>query len=608
MNATRERSRSDPHESTLDKLDDCPPALSKRHHHRSVDRIWPPALEVKLARLSMDEGPCIGPHIIPPPPPVPFHTPSSELERDAYTDSRLEPIQEGQAISTTISPLHTSSGLGAPAMSSGSTTFLSDKRRNSILGPLSPSSTFQMDRHLFHQYTHPPHIDVQYRKRCKSMSPRGDKRFNIILYNDHGEKSMVGSQHIPMFSPPLRNIRTSVTTPEEPTKYGEDLFHRSTSEFQEHLEYLVKTRAPPQLTMPRPQSYQHAEESCEKGHCGREVKEHRMDQVRQKHDRVKDVDGENGLNQSPLEHIPSCNRSSQPPVSPMRKNPLSAASTPSSRTNSRQSSPTRLCSRQSLQRSNHDVQLDHSLAIQQQLQPEVHTTETDGWKMSPTFMDNPERRRYSLVADDQEGHNDFIQGAYERMSKPSSPNILDISIPNDQDHWRSPTLSTLGSQPTSRARSPSSPRLRPTAPSGLSTGTTIAMAMSTRRSRPPGVGLARSRHQALFRETEDELAMVAVEQAEEETEIDMRVEIPLIEAHDEISLQDIWQMEDEERNDRMKGEGNDSSTGQKCDTIHVSLMKGEEHAHEEARLIQDILDGNYPPPPHHHHDHRQQHL
>ncbi|KAF9581996.1 hypothetical protein BGW38_000799 [Lunasporangiospora selenospora] len=31
------------------------PERTKRHHRRSVDRIWPPALEVKIARLALDE-------------------------------------------------------------------------------------------------------------------------------------------------------------------------------------------------------------------------------------------------------------------------------------------------------------------------------------------------------------------------------------------------------------------------------------------------------------------------------------------------------------------------------------------------------------------------
>ncbi|KAG0094543.1 hypothetical protein BGZ93_007088 [Podila epicladia] len=48
------------------------PTIPQRHHRRSMGRVWPPALEVRLARLSIDEGSSVmTPHmIIPVPPPV----------------------------------------------------------------------------------------------------------------------------------------------------------------------------------------------------------------------------------------------------------------------------------------------------------------------------------------------------------------------------------------------------------------------------------------------------------------------------------------------------------------------------------------------------------
>lgn len=82
-------------------------------------------------------------------------------------------------------------------------------------------------------------------------------------------------------------------------------------------------------------------------------------------------------------------------------------------------------------------------------------------------------------------------------------------------------------------------------------------------------------------------------------------EIPLIEARDEVSLQDIWRMEDEERQDRMlegdgdAGDENRDPHGNQKDILGAMstsdmggghLRKGEHHAHEEARLIQQALD------------------
>jgi len=79
---------------------------------------------------------------------------------------------------------------------------------------------------------------------------------------------------------------------------------------------------------------------------------------------------------------------------------------------------------------------------------------------------------------------------------------------------------------------------------------------------------------------------------------DMEVEIPLIEAHDQVLLQDIWRMEDEERRDRLNGVTEDhtapkaeSSVGRVEDPI--AHMKGEQHAHEEARLIQRVLHAGH---------------
>lgn len=73
----------------------------------------------------------------------------------------------------------------------------------------------------------------------------------------------------------------------------------------------------------------------------------------------------------------------------------------------------------------------------------------------------------------------------------------------------------------------------------------------------------------------------------------MNVEIPLIETRDEVPLQDIWRMEDEERKDRLNGVEATADVGGeiKGGSIeeHIAHMKGEQHAHEEARLIQEAI-------------------
>ena len=77
------------------------------------------------------------------------------------------------------------------------------------------------------------------------------------------------------------------------------------------------------------------------------------------------------------------------------------------------------------------------------------------------------------------------------------------------------------------------------------------------------------------------------------TEDDMNVEIPLIETRDEVPLHDIWRMEDEERKDRLNGVEVTTDVGgeTKGGSIeeHIAHMKGEQHAHEEARLIQEAI-------------------
>lgn len=76
----------------------------------------------------------------------------------------------------------------------------------------------------------------------------------------------------------------------------------------------------------------------------------------------------------------------------------------------------------------------------------------------------------------------------------------------------------------------------------------------------------------------------------------MRVEIPLIESHDEVSLHDIWRMEDEERRDRINQDGMGGAEVDegraKSIQDHITYMKGEQHAHEEAKLIQEAFQAS----------------
>lgn len=208
---------------SLTQPGDCPPAKTMRHHRRSCDRVWPPALEVRLARLSLDDGPDVGSsntHIIPLPPPLTYSTsmkqsPSEQVGQQRWDDwddsgeSRLEPIQE--VVGTAEGGVKVGRGGGGGgggkarerAIMASAPVSPAERRRNSILGPLSPSVSFQMERHLQQQHTHPPHIDVKYLKGCKSLShysPNNhDSRVDLGMYtseeddDDKGEADVKGN-------------------------------------------------------------------------------------------------------------------------------------------------------------------------------------------------------------------------------------------------------------------------------------------------------------------------------------------------------------------------------------------------------------------------------
>lgn len=134
---------------------------------------------------------------------------------------------------------------------------------------------------------------------------------------------------------------------------------------------------------------------------------------------------------------------------------------------------------------------------------------------------------------------------------PSSPRTLDLLPSEEQDRWKSPTLSALASPVLSEAhaRGRSSPGLQPRHArqhSHNGSDTSVQSVSGRNHVWPP-----------TFKPREIE------------------IEIPSIEAHDEIPLQDIWRMEDEERKDRL-----------------AAGAVGEQHAHEEARLIQEVIQAD----------------
>ncbi|KAF9572436.1 hypothetical protein EC968_009914 [Mortierella alpina] len=138
-------------------------------------------------------------------------------------------------------------------------------------------------------------------------------------------------------------------------------------------------------------------------------------------------------------------------------------------------------------------------------------------------------------------------------------------IPNDHERWRSPTLSALASQTSSRG--PSSPWQESYMDDSV----------------VPKSGNLHGRHRRHFAS---------------QLQNDMEVEIPLIESHDHVVLQDIWRMEDEERRDRLSGETENSTASLEklpagCVENPIAHMKGEQHAHEEAKLIQQVLHAGH---------------
>ncbi|KAI7825270.1 hypothetical protein BC939DRAFT_502213 [Gamsiella multidivaricata] len=540
-----------------------------RHHRRSVDRVWPPALEVRLARLSMDEGSSLGAtHIIPPPPPVSLRQEDEERDQDVPVDHhRLEPIQEGVgAVGGGISEVQGRLGImraaaAAATVAASAPASPAERRRNSVLGPLSPSFSFQMEKHLQRLHADPPQIDVQYRKPCKADSPLSG--CNYTVFDVHGlDGGRRTTRHQSLSSPSIQTVGgktevtaqaslTMVTKDEGNERCDEGFFgHPESSQFQKQLEFLATTGDLPQLTMPslmKPRMCQHAADG-DRGRQGDCNDRNEFDSTEQKTNEEQQLSGpEVFVSLGP----PLPYTSSRPSISPSRKNPLSAAtSRASSRASSRATSPSRLPSSGAhpiFQQSGYDVQ---------QIQPGL-TLERSNKSAQAGQLDN-------------DNDNDFTQvPEISRMCLIDSPVVVsltpDYAILGDHDRWRSPTLSALAS-PRSNSRG-----------------------VSPRRSSPPSdlSQINRMRRQSLnARQGQEELKMA--------------INIPVIETHDEIPLQEIWRTEDEERQDRINeaqgesstGAGTGAGTGGGSVEEHVARMKGEQHAREEAKLIREAICAN----------------
>ncbi|KAF9173880.1 hypothetical protein BGX20_001747 [Mortierella sp. AD010] len=537
-----------------------------RHHRRSVDRVWPPALEVKLAHIMTDGTPTTRrPYIIPPPPPI-SHYQGLEQEKEPSFEHSMDPIQEtcGGAVESQSTPKVPASV--RPMFS------VSEKRRNSILGPLSPSVNTEMDRHLFQHENSPPRIEVKYHRHCKSV-PQLQRYSSFSGFDSaymNQKLNSVNTGDVQRFPPPTSApslteihshlgdhsttvIKEEKEEEEEVNEFGMNLFgsqdRRPFAQFQEQLESSAESRYI-NLNMPPIPKLHHPQPVTDLGGSTLGNMEWAQNEPS-----ALDLD------------LPLFYRDSRPSISPGTKNPLSA---PSSRASSRAPSRTR-----SPIASSHSPINDIQPSAQESLDekpnqpgttPTVHQQQSHLQDLkagvrfgSPVPPDSPSKsllgRRQSHTPEVGENEQENAIEGEPPVESCFSPALLDV-ISNDQGRWRSPTLSALASLSTSPG-----PNLNPASPPGLSKadwGSTMA-SFSAPRGWGDSLGRQHSKN-AISHEP------------------DLVTDIPLIEVRDEISLQDIWRMEEDERRDRC---------GSKQD--HVSSMKGEQHAHEEARLIREIL-------------------
>ncbi|GJJ70757.1 hypothetical protein EMPS_03107 [Entomortierella parvispora] len=516
-------------------MNDSNPSLFVRHHRRSVDRVWPPALEVRIARLSIDEGSSRRASIIPVPPGLPTH---QEAPDDVETDDGSEPTTEKAPLSgnrAVAAAFHFKEGVVAKESGSGSVLEAKNKRRGSIMGPLSPSS------HLGIQ--HNPHIDIRYNKQQKSPSKQGQEDYfsfpghhnkgrsvDSIDLNGSNSKSSKSSSwdsnasmknsapdSADVVSPgSARRLRScSVVYTESPmilntNEFGDDLFGK---------QHTMDLGSSSTISIDSPYITDWVDSTILSTGV---VVESPITDAPTLHHRRPEYH-ENGL--FPADYTfgggsGNTGRIISDPLvaSAMKKpkNPLSAAS-------SQSVSP---------------------LGLAPSRSPAPKRSRSPLGELSlNTINDNSNSSRGNGI----QSSGLRIQSSMVDRVELSSPRVLDILPSDEQDRWKSPTLSALASPVLGAARSRGqSPSLRPHHSRHHSHNGIIMNVQN--------VSGKNQAWQPTFEPNEIE------------------VEMPSIEARDEIPLQDIWRMEDEERKDRL-------ATG----------AVGEQHAHEEAQLIQKAI-------------------
>ncbi|KAF9391256.1 hypothetical protein CPB97_007062 [Podila verticillata] len=500
---------------------------SLRHHRRSIDRVWPPALEVRLARLSIDEGSsAVAPHVI-----FPVAPPVGYGESDGCCGPGLPDIPDDEDL-----------GEEQEGCSPGSMESSTDLSRRGSLAMLTAPTVLELDAAHQHQHGQQSHVHIKYSNQQHPHSQRQHhergqhytnhngntadsdvgKSNNHDITCTHGEGHHATHQHslhVQTAKPP---IYVSGSLMMDTNEFGEDLFNTDTNSpaASFHFERFS-------LSLPEMQSG------------------------------VSNKNGDDStLNTGPLTPIlPLAS-------SPYRRHggPLSA---PSSKATSRASSP--------LARSRTPLQ-EKSLSANNIQQPVANRPTSPGLLHLLQPLDPTNSK--SILNNLYSSHED------EARPRSPVPAVMDMMtlMDDEQDRWKSPTLSALASRSSSLTSSPGTK-----SPSGVDSLPSTLVARLHRQ---------RRRQMQHTRHGHGGTGGVNPELSE----------VPLIEARGEVSLQEIWRMEDEERLDRMlndAGDENKDPHGNQENILETAssdmagsghLRKGEQHAHEEARLIQQVIN------------------